>query len=192
MATLVASLAAGACGGEGGPLVPTATLPQSTTTTNPYAVPAVIDEAYVNRVLAGLDQAVGEVVRLVVSTRTIPPEAIERLKSMYSGDRLQLEVGAFQDDMFNSFAGYREPPGNQRTTVNRLIAVTPGCIFAQVRKDFSNVGFSPDPRLSAQWIALVPVELDRDPFGYNPTNWAFKYDGFPEDFSQPPNPCADS
>ncbi|MFN2504089.1 MAG: hypothetical protein ABR540_07650, partial [Acidimicrobiales bacterium] len=37
----------------------------STTSADPYAVPAVIDEAYVNRVLAGLDAAVGEVVRLV-------------------------------------------------------------------------------------------------------------------------------
>ena len=32
-----------------------ATVPAPTTTTNPYAVPAVIDAAYVNRVLAGLD-----------------------------------------------------------------------------------------------------------------------------------------
>jgi hypothetical protein len=30
-----------------------ATVPAPTTTTNPYAVPAVIDAAYVNRVLAG-------------------------------------------------------------------------------------------------------------------------------------------
>ena len=36
-----------------------ATVPAPTTTTNPYAVPAVIDAAYVNRVLAGLDAADG-------------------------------------------------------------------------------------------------------------------------------------
>ena len=39
MATLVATLAMGACGGEDGTLVPAATLPQGTTTTNSYAVP---------------------------------------------------------------------------------------------------------------------------------------------------------
>ena len=65
---LVGLVVLGACGGgDDDALGPTATLPQATTTTDPYAVPAVIDEAYVNRVLAGLDQAVGEVTRLVVS-----------------------------------------------------------------------------------------------------------------------------
>ena len=44
---LVAAPATGvACGGKDEPLVPTATVPQGTsTTTNPYAVPPVIDEA---------------------------------------------------------------------------------------------------------------------------------------------------
>ncbi len=87
----VALLVLAACGGDKEPLGPTATVPQPTTTTDPYAVPAVIDEAYVNRVLAGLDQAVGDIVRLVVSTRDIPPEVIDRLKAMYVGDALQLK-----------------------------------------------------------------------------------------------------
>ena len=44
------------CGGDGSGTAdgPTATVP--TTPPDPYAVPAVIDEAYVNRVLAALDQ----------------------------------------------------------------------------------------------------------------------------------------
>ena len=64
---LAAGVLVGACGGGGNdePLGPTATVPQGTTTTNPYAVPPVIDEPYVNRVLAGLDQGVGDIVRLV-------------------------------------------------------------------------------------------------------------------------------
>ena len=90
---LVAALATGvACGGKDEPLGPTATVPQATTTTNPYAVPPVIDEAYVNRVLAGLDQAVGDVIRLVVSSRTLSPEALDRLRTIYVGDALDLSI----------------------------------------------------------------------------------------------------
>jgi hypothetical protein len=185
-------LLSGACGSKEEPLGPTATVPQATTTTDPYAVPAVIDEAYVNRVLAGLDQAVGDVTRLVVSSRTIPREAVERLKALYVGRSLQLSVDLYQDDIFNNFEGYRESPGNQATTLVRLIDVNPGCIFAQVNTDFSAVSLYPDPALSNAWVALVPLDDSQDPNGYNPTRWAFASEGFRKDLSQPENPCAGS
>ena len=186
----VALLVLAACGGDKEPLGPTATVPQPTTTTDPYAVPAVIDEAYVNRVLAGLDQAVGDIVRLVVSTRDIPPEAIDRLKAMYVGDVLQLKVDGFQRDMFADFSGYRDIPGNQKTEVTRLIGVASTCIFAQVNIDFSAVSVNPNPKFSTQWVALIPVEPTQDPNDYNPTPWAFIYEGFRQDLSEPPDPCA--
>jgi hypothetical protein len=185
-------LFAGACGGKEEPLGPTATVPQATTTTDPYTVPPVIDEPYVNRVLAGLDQAVGDVTRLVVSSRTIPPEAVERLKALYVGKSLQLTVDLYQDDMFSNFEGYRDHPGNQVTTLVRLIDVQPACIFAQVNTDFSAVSLDPDPALSNAWVALVPLDGYQDPKGYNPTRWAFAYEGFRKDLSQPENPCAAS
>ena len=55
-------------------------LPQGTTTTNPYAVPPVIDEPYVNRVLAGLDHSVGDAVRLAMRTRLMDEEVFYRLQ----------------------------------------------------------------------------------------------------------------
>ena len=88
------------CAGKEEPLGPAATVPRGTTTTNPYAIPPVIDEAYVNRVLAGLDQAVGDVTRLIVATRTVPPEAIDRLKVIYlDAGLLQLVVDTYQHDL---------------------------------------------------------------------------------------------
>jgi hypothetical protein len=187
----VATLVMGACGGDKEPLGPTATVPQATTTTNPYAIPPVIDEAYVNRVLAGLDHAVGDVVRLVVSSKTIPPEAIERLKALYVGDALQLQVDGFQREMFSNFYGYRNTPGDQTTRVTSLISVVPKCIFAEVDIDFSAVSFNSDPQFSRQWVALVPLGPDTDQTSYNPTPWAFIYQGFKQDLSQPSDPCAD-
>ena len=190
---LVAMLAAGvACGGKDEPLGPTATVPQATTTTNPYAVPQVIDEAYVNRVLAGLDQAVGDITRLVVGSRTLSPEALDRLRTIYVDDSLELSIRGFQNDVRADFAGYRQPPGNKTTTVTELISARPTCIFAKVNKDFSAVGVDPDPSLATQWVALVPSGTVLDPSGFNPTRWVFVYDGFRQDRSAPPDPCAAS
>src|SRR3954447_16713594 len=72
--------------GAAGNSIPPATDPPTTTTTNPYAIPTVIDAAYVNRVLAGLDAVNGEAVRLVVRSKTIPREAYDRLRAIYGTD----------------------------------------------------------------------------------------------------------
>ena len=167
-----------------------ATEPAPTTTTNPYAVPAVIDEAYVNRVLAGLDAVLGDVVRLVVGTRTITREAYDRLRAIYAFDeRLQLALDNFESDMRNGFMGYKSNPGNKTTTVRRLFTASTSCIFAEVERDFSSVSLSPNP-VNPQWIGLRPLEASRDQGGYNPTQWAYIYDGFPPNRMQPPNPCS--
>jgi hypothetical protein len=190
VAVAVVGAAFTACGGGGDGRAdgPTATVP--TTPPDPYAVPAVIDEAYVNRVLAALDQAVGDVVRIVVSTKTLSPEAIERLQALYVGDALQLEFQIFQADLFNDLAGYEPSPGNVRTRVTKLITVRPACIFAQVSRDFSEVSIAPDPRLTTQWVELIPLTPSADPSDHNVTPWMFAYDGFQRDFSQPEDPCA--
>lgn len=193
---VVVGLLGAACGGsdDRADLGPTATVPEapsSTTTTNPYAVPEVIDVAYVNRVLAGLDQAVGEVVRLVVKTKTIPPEAVERLKALYVGEFLQLTIDGFQKDMRNGFAGYQASPGNKKTTVAGLRSARSDCIFAEVRRDFSEVSLDPNPQLSTQWVALTQSgNSDGNGYHYNPTLWRFKYDGFQPGFVAPKDPCA--
>jgi hypothetical protein len=65
------ALLLGACGGgdDDEALPPPPSIAEPTTVpADPYAVPAVIDAAYVNRVLEGLDAAVGDVVRIVYRT----------------------------------------------------------------------------------------------------------------------------
>ena len=96
VAAAVVAVGVAGCGGDdsGAADGPTASVP--TVPPDPYAVPAVIDEAYVNRVLAALDQAVGDVVRMVVSTKSYPPDAIERLQALYVGDCLQLSSTCFK------------------------------------------------------------------------------------------------
>jgi hypothetical protein len=176
-----------------GPTATVRTEPETTTTTNPYAVPAVIDAAYVNRVLAGLDQAVGDVVRLVVRSRTLPPEAVDRLRALYSDPAaLQFEIDLLQDSLADGLAGVRPDPGNVRTNVVQLLTVKPRCLFVKVSRDSSAVAVTPDPRLSTQWMAVVPARTADGPSALNPTGWTLIYEGYQRDLSAPPDPCARS
>lgn len=166
------------------------TEPPRTTTTNPYAVPAVIDVAYVNRVLAGLDAAMGDVTRLLIRTKTFPPEAFDRLKAIYAtNDLLKLKLDGLQSDLERNFVDYKSTPGNKVSTVTRLLSAAATCIFVQVSRDFSAVTERSDT-VTSLWVALRPLDVTRDPKKYNLTSWALAYDGFQPDRSQPPNPCS--
>ena len=165
------------------------TEPAPTTTTNPYAVPAVIDEAYVNRVLAGLDAQMGDVTRLVLRTKTIPREAYDRMRAIYGNDEwLQLAIDNFQADMRKGFAGYRDDPGNKISRVTNLIHSSGSCIFARVDRDYSPIGVN-SRSADVQWVALTKLQAARDPNGFNNTGWAFIYEGVSPDRSQPRDPC---
>jgi outer membrane scaffolding protein for murein synthesis (MipA/OmpV family) len=166
-----------------------ATEPATTTTTNPYAVPAVIDVAYVNRVLAGLDAAMGDAVRLVVLSRTLTQETYDRLRAIYDSDQwLQISLDNFQDDLSARLTSYKPVPGNKVSTLKKLISANNGCVFAEVERDYSAVATDTHP-INPQWIALRPIQARNDPHGYNKTGWAYIYDGFPPNRAQPSNPC---
>lgn len=176
---------------KAGPTATVATEPAPTTTTNPYAVPAVIDAAYVNKVLAGLDAVRGDVTRQILAAHTIPRDAYDRMRAIYADDNwLQLRIDSFQSDIRRNFAGYSATPGNEVTTVVQLLSRNPTCIFARVRRDYSAIGPGASTTSDQNWVALKPLDKSRDAGGYNTTSWALFYDGFPEDRSEPPNPCA--
>ena len=167
-----------------------ATEPPATTTTNPYAVPAVIDIPYVNRVLAGLDAVMGDATRELIRSRTITAEVYDRLRAIYGNNSLlQLVVEAIEEEMRKSFSGYKPNPGNRSSTVTRVVTAQSNCIFVRVQRDYSAMSPQPNPS-DPQWVALKPLERVRDFLGYNPTPWAMTYDGLTPDRSQPNNPCS--
>jgi hypothetical protein len=183
-------LSVAACNGgdesEAGPTATVPPAPTSTTTTNPYAVPEVIDAAYVNRVLEGLDAVVGDIVRLVIATRDIPPEAVDRVKAVFLDREGQnLELASLSHSLRDGFRGFRENPGNKRSIVKNLMAATPACVFVQVERDYSQVGLQKNAKPSTEWIVLKPLDPAQDPASYNPTPWAFAAEGV----EPPPRPC---
>ena len=167
--------------------VPTA--PALTTTTNPYAVPEVIDAAYANRVLAGIDMAVGDMLRHVIAAGRIDQETIDRMEALYSESAFTEQMNLLIQDSVEGFPGYR-PEGNPRTAVSELITARPECIFVRVDRDTSAVAVNPDPSSREQYVGLKPLDRDRDPGLYNPTPWTTFWDGFMQDRSRPPDPCA--
>jgi hypothetical protein len=167
-----------------------ATVPPATTTTTPYALPAVIDAAYVNRVMAGLDAVMGDATRSVIRARTFTSDAYDRLRAIYADNSLlQLVVDAVEDEIRKGFTGYKVNPGNRLTTVTSIISAKPSCIFVRVQRDYSALSSAPGSE-DPQWVALKPSDSTRDPQGYNRVNWGMILDGFSRDRSQPADPCS--
>ncbi|MDQ6910597.1 MAG: hypothetical protein M3Z84_07430 [Actinomycetota bacterium] len=197
MQASVAGLAAvavlGSCSRDSTRSAPGATVPTTarpTTTTDPYAVPAVIDVAYVNRVLGALDAAVGDITRMVIAERDISPAVQKQLRALYVGEYFDLAVKSYRQDIDRNFPGALPSPGNQVTAVSSLISATSACIFIEASRDFSGVSATPDTSLAKVWVALkhsAPADSS-----LNKTGWVYAYDGFTQDRTQPRDPCADS
>ncbi len=189
---LLAACSSKGSSGDGATAGTVATVPP---TTNPYAVPEVIDVAYVNRVLAGLDQVMGDAVRLAVVAKAIPRDALGRLEAIHVNEGsnpnslVQLAINGFEDAIRRGFPDTREQPGNVVTTVTDLISGTPTCIFAKVNQDRTPASKHPSPAPLQHWIGLVRLDPANDPDRYNPTAWVYIVNGVLSDMSQPENPC---
>ncbi|MGH9152373.1 MAG: hypothetical protein ACRD03_08265 [Acidimicrobiales bacterium] len=196
MATvLVVALAVAGCtqsaGAPPGATVPTA--PPTSPTTAPVdvsVIPEVIDEAYLTAVLAALDEVHGESMRLIVAAKTVTPEAADYLNAIYGDEEFSLQV----DLWYASFArdpelnGMRPSPGDRRTTIERIIAASPTCVFLAIKRDYSAAEFEPRPdRL--EYVMLQPLDQSNDLRGVNPTAWMITLDGSRSDGAEPTNPC---
>jgi len=195
MATAAAVLAA--CGGGGGVtrVEPHATVPTAPpTTADPYAIPPTIDAAYVNRVLEGLDAAVGDVVRMIISTRQISPEVIDRLNALYlNRDDANLFLQGIQDTMRNGFSTFKENPGDEKSSVVAMISGSQTCVFAKLSRDFGAVTTRQGNAPLVEWIGLKQASPRGDLSRFNPTPWMIATEGVVlPGGTEPPNPCAGS
>jgi hypothetical protein len=189
---LIASVVAGACGGKGPPAATQATVPQSapsTTAADPYAVPATIDAAYLNRVFAALDAVDSDATRIIVETRSLPPAAADRLVSIYGQQELPVQTARWLDRIDAGLPEFKPHPGAQKTTVVRLLSSRPTCVFATVKRDHTAVAIDPPPSHEI-FVYLAPLDPVRNQKGFNPTPWAIGGEGFNSDGSMPGDPCA--
>jgi hypothetical protein len=193
-------VAVGACGGgdESGSDIPEATVPTaapstaSPTTTapaDPYAIPAQIDAAYLNRVFEALERVIGDAARIIVTQQAYPPEAADRLYSVYTEDEFQDQTRIWLDAISGGLRTFRSSPGDRLTTVKRIVSASRSCVFVEAIRDHSRTASEPVPPRST-YVALRPKALDRDRAQLNPTPWIISGEGYNADGSQPPDPCA--
>ncbi len=196
-ALLVAvGLGLAACSGSGDssadPTVPTAASTSSTTARaiDVSIIPEQIDEAYLNAVLAALDEVDGQATRIIVATKRFPPEAADLLNSIYSDEEFdrQAELWFASIGHDPELKGIRPDADRRKTAVERIIEASPQCIWLAIRRDYSAVNFDPGPD-ETEYLALEPLDRSNDPTQTNKTPWMITYDGKLQDDMQPKKPC---
>jgi hypothetical protein len=186
-------IALAACGG-GGDDQPTsrATVPDRPATTvaaDPYAVPATIDAAYLNRVFLALEEIDGQATRLILENKAYVPEAALRLNAIYGKEEFDAQTNLWVDLINQGLTGFKSPAGNRRTITERVLTATPQCVYAAVVRDYSAISQSPPPN-SVEYVALRPLDHSRDSKRLNPTPWMIVKEGYRSDGSVPPDPCS--
>ena len=175
---------------------PTATVRNEPATTTSSVVPvdqvpAVIDVAYVQRVVDALDHVMGDAVRALVAAKAPDREFYERLRAVYLDPEFERVQASFGRSAANDLAGFSESPGDPITTVGRIITAAHDCIFAEVDRNLGPTHKGqPSPEERQTFLALGTRKPEHDPTSRNPTAWMIGFDGQNVDGSEPPNPCA--
>ena len=194
-AVVMASLVVAGCRASEG-LPPEATVPTAPSTSSTTApidvsvIPPVINEPYLNAVLAALDEVDGEAGRIIVAEKRFTPEAADLLNAIYSDERFQVQaqviLSALSEDP--ALSSVKPNPGARTTSVERIISASPTCVWMAVKRDHSASSVHPlQPR--TEFIALRPLDQSNDPQDHNRTAWMITAEGFNADGSEPASQC---
>lgn len=190
IAPLAAFLVGGACGGSKGRGATGATVPveepatSTTTLEQSYAIPddpAEIDAAYLDRVLAALFHVFGDAQRKKVATGQVMPADLLPLRAISNDPDFETRARLFATTPVGNRRDYREPIGDRRVTVTRVISARPDCVVVEVSFDFSPILVDPPPPTTA-YLTLRPTQPGADPDDVNRTPWSISNeDTEPED-----------
>jgi hypothetical protein len=186
-------VATAACGGgddEGSAATtaPTTEAPTTTAPTDPFAVPAEIDEAYVERVVNELYRVAGDALRGVVQAGEVTPEARAQLSTVFTEDNVDGFVSEFEYWVQVDFEPLERPPGDIISTVQQIRVAQDSCISAEVQQDLSAVVTDPDD--PGPLVAVLRGGDGAAAGGENPTPW--RLDGVygPDGFDEELDGCA--
>lgn len=168
-ALLVLALAAGCRSQPEEPLPPAAQVrtPTPSPTAETFEVPAVIDSAYVERVVNALHRVEGGAIRSMLEAGEVTPRSEQVLRAVYSGRMADGLLDAYRAEAERGFPTARRPMGETTFAVSELRTATPTCVLVGGLRDFSQVNTLPTPT-EQEFIWLYPLE-QRAPD--NPTPW---------------------
>ena len=161
----------------------TATVPMAATTStvDPWAVPAVIDVAYLQRVMDRLDQSLGDALRELVAAKSVDPKVDQILRSIYSDSELPVAERDFQLHP-GDLAEFRAVPGNPTSQVSKVLSASAVCVYFYARRHFDAVFAHAIPDQDTYgWLAIERGS----PSALNPTGWRYRHDAGPQPTKDP-------
>ena len=189
--SLLAAVAVG-CEKKGGDDTlppPVSTSSSTTSTTVSYAVPEVIDAAYVARVMQALDHVYGDAVRHLAQTRRVDEEFLKYLVAIYNPRIFKLTQDAWVKLQAQDFPGLLPAPGDPTLTLTSITRPTPECVVVDGDHSLSPLFDHDDPTNHHRFIALVRLDPHRNPSALNPTPWAINFDGQGSGGTRPEDIC---
>lgn len=140
------------------------------TTTTAASEPAVVSQETVARIMVDLDRVQGDVVRRIVEAGGVGHDTLAPLEAIFLEPELSAQLDAFAG-LGDRLGEVRTPPGDNVTTVVRLLSDRADCIYAEVTVDVSATVASP-PAPFTSFVALRPLPPGADPADVNPTPYA--------------------
>jgi hypothetical protein len=127
---------------------------------------------------------------MIVAAKNVTPAAADHLNAIYSDEETTRQIARWYDSLAEDLElkGIRPSPGNRVTTIERIIAASPTCVWLAVKRDYSAVNFDPGPD-RVEYVALQPLDPTNDVRGVNRTAWMVLIEGFRRDGAEPSNPC---
>ena len=155
----------------------TPTLAEPTTTApSSFAVPAVIDLPYVQRVLETIYHLDGEAVRHVYAKKVPDAELYERLEAIFGGEALAEAKRVLGENAAEGFVVFANPPGDAKVRAIEIIQATQSCMV--IRADLE---YSPQFRETRPPQPEVVIQLGRaEVLPLNPTGWGVLFAGQPD------------
>lgn len=163
-----------------GATVPTAILGE------PYAVPAVITKAYLQRVLNAMEVVNARAASLIIAHKALVPEAVAALGTIDTPPELQIQKTGWQQDLRGGLANALPNPGTVHDKVTAILATTPSCVFLSAIRDFSQVDRRPPTYTSYFALSQRPGDSTS---GLNPTPWVISFLGGTASGAPPPDQC---
>jgi hypothetical protein len=168
----------------------TATLAQATTTTDPWAVPAVIDVAYLQRVMDRLDQSLGDALRELVAAKAVDTKVETIFQAIYGQPEFNRTNSDFAGIAQHDLDKYRSVPGNPLTTVGRILSSAGSCTFFTATRTLAPALVSAPPEADTHaFLALRRPNVPPDDLA-NPTGQVLVLDALTRSGATPKDPCS--
>ena len=167
--------------------------PATTAPPDVGTIPAVIDEDYLNRVLAALDQIDSRATQIIIDEKWLVPEAADLIAAIYDGEAFSEQTEVWLESLARDpeLRNFKRPTGSRLTRVARIISRSPACVWTEVSRDYTQVAIAAPPP-KREYIALKTLAPTARERAANPTAWIISYEGYLSDGSEPEDPCTGS